>query len=68
MRMIIVILAVEKITAAALRVEVPKQNTETAPGQEAGQVDRGRGFANTTFDIINCNLFQERKLVTKREL
>jgi hypothetical protein len=65
MRIIIMILAVEEVTAAALRVEVPEQDAETAPGEKAGQVDGSGGFANASLDVIDGNLFQELKLITK---
>jgi hypothetical protein len=68
MCMIIMVLAVEEITAAALRVQIPKQHAKTTLGQEAGQVDRSSGFSNASLDVINCNLFQKLKLMTKPQL
>ena len=65
MRIIIMVLPVEEITAATLWVEVPKQNTKTVFGQQTSQVNGGCGFAYTTFDIIDCNFFQAFKLLTK---
>ena len=65
MGVVVVILVVKKETAAALRVQVPKHNTKTAFGQEAGKVDGCSGFANAPFDVINGDLFQKVKLITK---
>ncbi len=65
MGVIVMILPVEEITAATLRVQVPEQHAETYPGQEAGQVDGCSGFANASLDIINGNFFQKMKLTTK---
>ena len=65
MGIIILMLPVEKETAAALRVQVPKQHAKTATGKVASQVDGCSSFANTSFDIINGNLFQKLKLMTK---
>ena len=68
MGMIIMVLTVEKIAAATLRVQVPKQYAKATPGQETGQVDRSSGFSDASLDIINGNLFQALKLMTKTQL
>jgi hypothetical protein len=62
---VVVILAIEKKAAASLRVQVPKHYTKAAFGQEAGEVYGCSGFANAPFNIIDGNLFQEVKLITK---
>ena len=62
---IVMILAVEEITAAALGVEIPKQYTKATLGKKAGQVDRSSGFSNASFDVIDGNLFQKLNLITK---
>jgi hypothetical protein len=67
-RIIVAILTVEEITAASLRVKIPKQNTKTALSEQAGQVNRSSGFANAPFDIIDGNLFQKLNLITKPQL
>jgi hypothetical protein len=61
----IVILMIEEKTAAALRVEVPNQNTETVFGKEASEVNRCGGFSNASFNIIYGNFFQTVKLISK---
>ena len=63
--MIIMILPVEEKAAASLRVEIPEQDTKTSLGQETGQVNRSCGFSNASLDIINGDLFQKLKLMTK---
>jgi hypothetical protein len=65
MCIVVVILPVEEETAASLRVQVPKQYTEAALSQEAGEINRSGGFAYAAFDIIYCDLFQSLKLRTK---
>jgi hypothetical protein len=65
MCIIIMVLPAEEEAAAALRIKVPKQYTQTALGQEAGQVDGCCGFSNATFDIVYGNLFQKLNLITK---
>jgi len=68
MRMIIMVLTVEEITTAALRVKVPKKHAKTILGQKTSQVDRSSGFSNATLDVINCNFFQKLKLIPKPQL
>ena len=68
MRIGIMILAIEKETAASLRIKVPKQHAKTAFSQETGQVYGCSGFANATFDIIYGDLFQNLKLSRGRVL
>jgi hypothetical protein len=63
--MIIMILPVEEKAAAPLRVKIPEQDTETTLGQVTGQVNRSSGFSNASLDIINGDLFQKLKLMTK---
>ena len=65
MCVIVMILAVEEITAASLGVQVPKHYTKTAFGQEASQVYGCSSFTNAPFDIINGDFFQKVKLITK---
>lgn len=65
MCIIVMILTVEKVTAASLWVKIPKQYTETTLGQETGKVDRSSGFSDTSFDIIDGNFFQKLNLMTK---
>ena len=66
MCIVVVILAIKKEAAASLRVEVPEQYAKTALGQEACEIYGCGGFANASLDIINGDLFQRLKLVTKR--
>lgn len=68
MSVIIFILLVEEETASALRVHIPKQNTETTFSQETGQVNRSSGFSNASLDVIYSDLFQNLKLFTKVQL
>lgn len=65
MCIIVVVLAIEEITAASLRVQVPKHYTKTALSEEAGQVDGCSSFTNAPFDVINGDFFQKVKLITK---
>ena len=65
MCIIIMVLAVEEITAATLRIQIPKQYTKAIFGQHASQVYRSGGFANTALDIINSNFFQAFNLQKK---
>jgi hypothetical protein len=67
MGMIVMILPVEKVAAATLRVKIPKQYAKSTPGQETGQVNRSSGFSDTSLDIIDCDLFQKLKLMTKQQ-
>lgn len=62
MCVIVGILAIEKITAASLWIEVPKKNTQPVFCQHAGKIDRCGGFTNAPFDIINGEFFQADKL------
>ena len=64
----IMILTIEKKATASLRIKVPQQYTQTAFCQETSQVDGCSGLAYATFDIINSNLFQSLKLLTKVRL
>jgi hypothetical protein len=64
----IVILPVEKETAASLRIQVPEQNAKAAFSQETGQVNGSGGLSYATLDIIYSDLFQKLKLVTKLRL
>jgi hypothetical protein len=58
------ILTIEEKAAATLRVKIPEEDTETAPGKKTGKVDGRSSLANTTLDIINSNFFQQLKLLT----
>jgi hypothetical protein len=58
MCVVVMILAIEKVAAAALRVKVPKQYAKPTFSQVTGYVDRSSGFADTSFDIIYGNFFQ----------
>jgi hypothetical protein len=67
MCIIILILSVEKITAASLRIKIPQQYTKTAFSKETGEINRSSGFSNAPFDIIYGDLFQDLKLVTNHQ-
>jgi len=59
MCIVIAILPAEEETAAALRIQIPEQHAHTSFCKKAGQVYGCGGFPNSTFDIINGNLFQK---------
>ena len=65
-RITIVVLAVEKVAAAPLRVQVPKQHAQATTGQVAGQVYGCGGFSNASLDVIDGYLFQKLNLPTNR--
>jgi len=65
MGIVVMVLPVEEETAATLRIQVPKQYTQTTLGQEAGKVDGSSGLSNASFDIVYGNFFHEVNLMTK---
>lgn len=65
MCIIIMVLPAEEEAATTLRVKVPKQDTKTTLGQEAGQVNGCCGFSNASFNTIYGNLFQKLNVMTK---